>query len=334
MTNWESVVADVERFEKNKADHIVPTGSIMLSKSSGVLTGSSNELHSIFGYLNDWSATQFFSLLGMPGNYFKKLYFNKDYHLIDQHVNHNLLKLDPRKPLFIRTREFEENGGLVRGILSDRYSVFDNIHLVEILDQIFGNTDQEYDINSHVINDLSFHLRITFPALDVDMGETTTGENDIIRTGVHITNSEVGRRSVTIEPLVFRLICSNGLMGWSSTGAGFRQRHMWLKQQEMYNRVAEALVESLQAGSTAINLLSESRNVKVDDPLAIIEDLAKENNITKKDTELIKTSFAEEPEHTIYGVVNSFTRAARTMEADKRFDMEILSGKILAKEIA
>ena len=70
-----------------------------------------------------------------------------------------------------------------------------------------SSADEDLTIEQADFGDEYTHLRILFPR---SRAEARAG--DIIQTGMHITNSEVGLRAVHIEPLVFRLVCTNGLV--------------------------------------------------------------------------------------------------------------------------
>lgn len=331
LKQWEDVLKDVDSFEKNKVDMVLNTGSLVMS--SGVLASNGDAV----GTFGDWSFTQLCGLLGMPGRYFKGLYFkDKAYNLVADHVNYNIRRLDD-KDLFIRTRDLGDNGCYIRGILSDRYTVFDNKDLMVILDKIFGEAKytNTYKINHFHLDESVFHLRLTFPDLTANVGTSIDGQEDMVTGGVHISNSEVGKRSVIVEPLVFRLICSNGLMGWTTDSArGFKQRHLWLRPDEMYNRVADGIGRALRANTEVIELIKKARSQPVDNPLEMIEELMKDSVFTKKDTEAVKLAYSVEPEPTLFGVTNAFTRAAKDMVSDKMVEMEAMGGKVLVKQLA
>jgi len=333
LKTWESVVKQVQKFEENKEDVVQNTNHLVMDYGNGKMAGGDNTSKINLGDLTDWSQTQLYSLLGMPGRYFKKLYENKDFTLVADHVNHHLNGQGSRD-LFIRTRKFDEQSAYIRGVLSDRYTVFDNIDLIEILDKIFGNTDKDYNIEYFLMDETVFHLRLTFPDLTADVGQNIEGEQDLITAGVHISNSEVGKRRVMVEPMAFRLICSNGLMGWTSSGdVGFKQRHIWLNKDEMYNRVAEGVGSALKASSGVIDLVKMARSKPVENPLNVIDEIIKDNNFTKQDGELVRSAFLMEPENTVYGLSNAFTRAAKDMVGDKMVEFENLGGKVLVKNI-
>ena len=61
-------------------------------------------------------------------------------------------------------------------------------------------------IESCQITDSRMYIKAVNPRLQEDV---TPG--DTVQAGVVISNSEVGLGSVNIQPLIYRLVCSNGI---------------------------------------------------------------------------------------------------------------------------
>jgi hypothetical protein len=160
-------------------------------------------------------------------------------------------------------------------------------------------------------------------------GKTITGQDDILKVGVHLVNSEVGKYSIRIAPMVYRLVCTNGLMMWVNDGDIFAQRHIYLTEDEMFGRVSKAVGNALKVGADTVQLLRESRNMRIESPLDIIDALAKQGDFSQSFTDGVKNSFMEEPETSAYGIINAFTRSARNMSADERIEVEVFAGTIL-----
>lgn len=334
MHRWENVVEDVRTFSRGKVDFVQPASSLRMSEYSGELYTpqyfQDNETMAKAGVMGDWAQGQFFSRLGMPSRYFKKLMEEGQYSLVANHANHFLAKSEGH--LMIRGRE-TGNEIYVRGILSSEYTPFDYTDLIDVFDKILGQTSQSYEITNYALSDGSFHMKIVFPRLTSVVGRTVNNEEDAIRVGIHVANSEVGKRMVVVEPMLWRLVCSNGLMGWVPQGNMLRQRHRWLTADEMYGRVVQAVGGALKIGSDAIDMIKASRQKEIQNPLEVIEELAKDNNFSQGLSDSIKSAWAEEPEYSAYGVVNAFTRAARDLDADSRMDLEIFAGKIMRKAV-
>lgn len=99
-----------------------------------------------------------------------------------------------------------QDGNQCRALLSGQYECYDTLQLLRELVPLCGDSKVRlaYD------DELTFHLSLTFPNTSTEIvhpdGEIWPGEdfkrNDIIESGIHISNSEVGLRSVTVAAYV------------------------------------------------------------------------------------------------------------------------------------
>jgi hypothetical protein len=90
----------------------------------------------------------------------------------------------------------------LRGVLSDRYQKLDNGVFLEQLQPLL---DRRLQVKWFALTDESLHLRLVDPTLSREILK-----DDRVMVGLHISNSEVGKRAVTVDAMVFRLVCSNG----------------------------------------------------------------------------------------------------------------------------
>ena len=323
--NWDDIVNDVKEDDFNKKDFLIPVKNISMDKNR-IITDQFEAI------MNDWAATQLFTKLGMPGRYFKnKLATDPDSSLVQDHVNHNLRILreaDNTSSLLFRNRMGNGNN-IIRAFLSDKYTVFDNQHLVDILTDILHKHTSDFKIVLWDVNDASFNLRVVFPKLTRNIGKTLDGKDDTHIVGVHISNSEVGKKCVEINGIIWRLICTNGLASVYKENS-FVQRHIYLNHNEMFNRVAHAIGSSIKVGASMVDEIIKAKAKPITDPFDIIDKLASGETFSQKFVEDVKTNWSVEPENNVYGIVNAFTRTARDIgDADKRFEIEQFAGKVM-----
>jgi hypothetical protein len=122
-------------------------------------------------------------------------------------VAHNLnfwINKNKNRKLMIRTREDGTNN-TARAIMSDRYKRIDNDVVVNhSLNKLMDmNADLKY---AHYDGD---YLNITAVTPKLE-GEVE--KDDIVQGGITITNSEVGGGSLIIQPFIYRLVCTNGMV--------------------------------------------------------------------------------------------------------------------------
>ena len=95
---------------------------------------------------------------------------------------------------------------MARALLSDRYRRIDNMEIATAVLPLFAGTDQ-YEVVSSEVPENRLYLKIVNRRL-----EMAVVPGDIVQAGVMISNAEVGLGSVSVQPLVYRLVCTNGLV--------------------------------------------------------------------------------------------------------------------------
>lgn len=211
----------------------------------------------------------------------------------------------------------------VRAIVSDRYAPFDDIELFRILSDFMDGTE-EVVFNS--FEELSSHVRITWPskAEEIQPG-------DVVEQGLHIANSEVGMRSVTIMGVVYRLKCKNGLVAREKKG-GFRH----IGDPERIKGHVQQVIEDVQNDSARLmEKFKRSIEKEIEQPVDAIERLAQDHDLTKEEYKAVLDSFMAEPSRNLFGVVNAVSNSAkRCPDADRRFEMESLASNVLDAGLA
>jgi hypothetical protein len=319
--------AEVEK----KKDFMIHPQDLRMNKS-GLLV--SRDRTTVNHNITDWALGQVASKLNanLPIRYLR----NCPPELQAVNVNHWLQQFDYEKhgEWMLRTHTGNLGNGMIRGVLSEKYSPFDDHEIMDILNQLFGkavNAD-DIDIKMWYRDDKGFHLRLIFNDLTTSVGTLEDGTPDIHKVGLHIENSEVGAKSLRITPLIWRLVCSNGLMGWgvNKDMEIFTQRHIYLKPHEMYARVAEAIGNALKVGDTVIEKLVQAKETPVVNPLEIIAKLSEKNKYSKEFTEKTQGKFLEEEGNTAFHVIQAFTRACQEVSSkDRQVEIEADASKML-----
>ncbi len=320
-TRWDEIFHQVTRYQESASDFFVnfPT-DVTMDDESAMLKIRGNSCN-----LTCWSASQLFSMLKMPAKYFKELLYHGQGELVAQHVNHHLKKQfkDSDRNVLIRLRE---NGDpLVRAFLSEKYSVWDNNHLLEALILAYEDLDT-FEIRQSYLDGDKLHLRFIFPNTEIDL--SSNGEEDLLESGIYVINSEVGSSSVRVMPFSYRQVCSNGLIMPVSL-ANFQQRHRGLDSKDMKDWVISALMESQELAGHLNDTLKKATKLPVEDPLELIKREAKSHSISGQMAEKILKIFDLEPYPTVAGVVNAFTRTAQEFDVDNQLYLEETAGKIL-----
>lgn len=326
--NLQSILDGLHTELETKQDLMIDPRELWMSDEGKLITPANPGID-LNHHTTDWALGQLASKIdaGLPIRYLRKC----PPELQAENVNHWLGEMQKdnreRAPWMFRTQ-----GKMVRGILSERYSPFDDHEILDVLNQMLGkgNVDTAWWHR----DDGGFHLRMTFEDLTTTVGKLHDGTPDVHKVGIHVENSEVGKKSLKITPVVYRLICSNGMMGWATDGDIFKQRHLYLKPHEMYGRVTEAVGQALRVGDGAIEKLREAKETHIKDPLDVIKQLSEKNKYSKEFTEKVQGRFMQESGDNAFYVVQAFTRASQDGSPDFQTGIETDSTKMLEELIA
>lgn len=222
----EQLSAELIRIRDTAADFIVPSGKMQAVARGGAVAIQFNvggELKTLD--LNKWSNQQMAMYAEIPKQYYDRILAEQPSLLVDN-INHGLTKQAGDK------RMVRAYGDGVRGLVSSKFRRLDSHDLVENV--MPAMIEGGLQVVSSEITDKRMYLRALSPRLlaDVKVGDT-------VQYGIQISNSDVGAGSLKVEPLLFRLVCQNGMI----TQHAFRKFHAG---------------RSMAAGDDSIELLTDS----------------------------------------------------------------------------
>lgn len=96
--------------------------------------------------------------------------------------------------------------GCARAFLSNRYRRIDNLDIASVTLPVIGELPEARFVSTQITDDFMY-IKVVNPRLQADVVP-----GDVVQAGVIISNSETGQGSVTIQPLIYRLVCSNGMV--------------------------------------------------------------------------------------------------------------------------
>ena len=241
--------------------------------------------------------------------------------------------------------EYSESNSVWRSFHSDKFQRVDHEHVLEDLlpqleelAEVFGGIK----IISCAITDDKMYLKVTFP------GQEAKVVGDLVRMGLSIGNSEVGKSNVYILPLAYILRCLNGMV---LPHMGIKRRHIGaaiegdgqvtyaedtleanLKAIKLQLRDSmNDVVKSFKDGSFVEELQKSGDSSRVKEPAKAIEATAKLFNLTDKETDTAKISWGKLNDYSKWGMMNAITEVANTHDSyDRASELEIIGGKIIA----
>ena len=323
----EDVVGQVEMDDAGKWDQTVPCRTITMQHGRLAVPGTDYE-ESLA--LTPWAQGQICSRLGMPAPYFKKC----PLHLQDAQFNHWNWNREVGKQMAAKDIDPDEEwllrgkGTGIRGVLSPRYTKLDNRQVLEALLPVLKG--KGYGVNFVQLGSESFHLRLVDPNANRAVLKSDTLMVGRESAGIHIANSEVGLRAVTVDALVFRLVCTNGLIRRLNQKSLLKQRHIHVSEPRFQQMLEAAVSEATLVAAGFIEQMAMATRIPIPDPNLAIERLAGLWNLSKQTVELIKFAlYGENNQETLYGLVNAVTQVSQQFAIEQRFEMETLAGLLI-----
>ena len=172
---------------------------------------------------------------------------------------------------------------------------------------------------------------------------------DIVQAGVIISNSEVGLGSVSIQPLIYRLVCSNGMV---VNEAAARRNHVGrvTDSEENFSVYSQATLDAEDKAfvmkiqdtvraaveearfSQIVGKMQEAKAAQMDthDVPAVVKLASKEFHITDSESTGVLQRLIESNDLTLYGLSNAVTRHSQDMESyDRASELESIGYSIL-----
>ena len=317
----------IRQDDKAKWDITVPKDRLALAYGRLVLPEEHLENHPEMLTLSPWATSQACQRLGIPAPYFARC----SAPLQDAQFNHWAWRTDEEpdeerdgktgthRPWLLRCQ-----GENVRAILSDRYAPLDNAELLGILIPLL---EGYFEVRGIALTPESLHLRLVDPRLCREVLP-----NDRLMVGIHVANSEVGKRAVTVDALVWRLVCLNGLVRLVRGKSLLRQRHVSWDRPRFADALNRAVCEAVTAGACLIDRLQAATREHVPDMEGVIRAIAQQAMLTQAVQDRVKQALLSTPppqQERVYGLVQALTYTAQSLAPDDRYDLEVMAGRLL-----
>lgn len=268
-------------------------------------------------------------------------YLEEDHRgLLATNVN-TLFRESPSKQM-LRCMDYGDDGRYARAFLSDRYLRRDNFDVANAALKVLQEIP-DVEIPTSQLTEKFMHITALAPRVQ---GEVKVG--DVVQAGLRIRNSEVGWGALSIEPILYRLWCSNGC----TTGEKTRIFHLGrqldsedtlsvlsnetlaLDDQAFFAKLSDvmrAAVDETKFNALLVSMRAATETVKMEKPKESMEVLGQKFNTSEGENESILHHLIEGGDLTAYGALNAFTRAAQDVESyDRSMELEEAGGKILA----
>ena len=328
---------ELNRQNQRKKDYIGSAQALRLFED-----GQTFEIGSMSG-AQQFGTTRLFhrqvaSALGIPAKYYDIMQSQKP-ELLAQNVNAWLS--DRENSYMIRTMDYG-GGRVARALLSDRYRRIDNMEIASAVLPLFAGSDQ-YEVVSSEVTEDRMYLKILSRRLEM---EVVPG--DYVQAGVMISNSEVGLGSVNVQPLVYRLVCTNGMivndMGERKNHVGraakavedsfhiYSDETMEAEDKAFLLKLRDVTMAAIEEGRFAqvVGKLKESAGIPITGKVTeVVELTGKTYGFNTDEQDSILRYLISGGDLSKYGLSNAITRASQDVESyDRATALEGIGGQV------
>ena len=329
---------ELQRQRHNRQDFLADTRSLEMETNNYGSTLHLSLDGKTYGFgIGELAHQQIASRLNIPYRYYTKMQ-NEAPELLDQNVN-RWLNQNPERRM-IRVLD-----GKVRAFLSDRYRRLDNLELCAAVLPVIQEMNGA-NIESCEVTPTHLYLKVVNRRVKA---EVKVG--DVVQAGFVVSNSEVGLGSLRVEPLIFRLVCKNGLICkdlaqrkyhvgrqvnasddlayelYSEETLAQDDKAFFLKVQD----VVRAAVDETKFMLTVGKMRDATQIPLKHDPVKSVETLADKFQLTENERGDILRQLFMQGDNSRYGLVNAVTAASKIAKSYERAtDLERLGGEILS----
>lgn len=274
--------------------------------------------------MSRWSLSQLCTKIGIPVKYMYKCIDEQHVKLAQTNINEWLTEFNNSRAGAVIRKCYSENTEYSRGIVSERYSLYDNS---QILTAINKSVDfDNYDIRGQILTPERFHLRLTNKKkLNVkDVGD--------LFSGIMIDNSEVGQGALKITFMMYRLQCTNGMV--MNTQAPLVYCKHYGGTIEKFSERLHTLPRLLSDAEEYMTTLID-RNIKKKMSMKEVEECFEKIKKALKMSEdgieklgILREIYADEMGENSFAIVNALTDFSKDFAIDRRIEIETYAGKL------
>ena len=322
----QQAAAEIMRQSQAKADYLVNTENLHMETCDGVptlrlLDGGIDRVEPLD--ILPTAHRQMGDYLGIPRKYYDRMR-QENIGLLARNVN-TWLRQGPEQRM-IRTID-----GRARAFLSNRYRRIDNIDIARITLPIIQEMPDVIYESCNLSDDYMF-IKVVNPRLTA---EVVPG--DIVQAGVVISNSETGQGAVCVQPLIYRLVCSNGMtvneartrrnhIGRASTADEnlliYSQATLEADDKAFIMKVQDTVRAAVDEARFAriVGTLRESTDKKLNtaDIPSVVKLASSSFGITEAESDGVFNHLIQDADYTLYGLANAVTRYSQDVESYDR----------------
>lgn len=236
------------------------------------------------------------------------------------------------------TRLLRSLDGNIRAILSDKFRRLDNFDLAQNVLPMLNEAGAT--IESSEITENKLYIKAITHKVQAEVKK-----GDIVSAGLIISNSETGHGSLSVKPLVMRLVCMNGAIAddfsmkkyhvgkvqemeeieYSNETLHQEDKAFWMKVRDLVRfTLRETTFEKI------VDRMREAADKKIGAPDGAIELVTKKYGLNENESGNILKHLIEGGDLTAWGLGNAVTRTAQDVESyDRSTELESIGYQIM-----
>ena len=337
---------ELDRQNNAKQDFLLDTRDLIMdADESGAMLSMNNRKTGEITLLgvNDIAHSQIGTELGIPKAYYEKM-LEHNPALLAENVN-AWFNNEP-KVRMIRTLTTEDTGTrYARAFLSDRYLRIDNADIFETVYPILKGLDVTFE--SQEVTDQRLYIKVVNKRITKEVKP-----GDYVQSGLLITNSEVGMGTVTIQPLLYRLVCTNGMIVNDMKSGATRRRHIGRRNivgdnftlyaddtlkadnQALMLKIRDTIQHSLDEVhfTNLVDMMHRTTQLQIttEHIPEMVQLAGTDFGFSKKEGEGILNHLIREGDLSLYGLSNAITRYAQDVYSyDRSTELEGIGYNVL-----
>lgn len=287
--------------------------------------------------VTDHAHSQIAARLDIPSKYYNRMRLSAP-NLLAANVNEWFHSKPERR--MVRTLD-----GQARAFLSDRYRRLDNYDLAEAVLPILAEMGEGIRIVSTELTDSRMYIKAINERLELEVQK-----GDVVQAGIVISNSEVGLSALKVEPLIYRLICTNGMIaqdyskkryhvGRSNAEEGeayelFREETLRADDRAFFLKVQDTVRAAVDVAkfSMIVDRMRESTEQRIEgNPVKAVEVASNHLGFSKEESSGILQHLIQGGDLSAYGLLNAITRTSQDVDNyDRASELERDGSRVLS----
>ena len=330
----QELAIEIDRQARTKKGFLVDTTAMSVIPHEEGIRFQAEGMSADFG-INDIAHSQIGQHLEIPARYYERMRTESP-ELLSQNINHWLHNRTPERRM-LRTLD-----GNLRAFLSAKYRRIDNMEIAETVLPIISRMEGA-KVESCQITDQKMYIKVVNPRIT-----TEVRKGDIVQAGIVISNSEVGMGSVSISPLIYRLVCSNGMIAAQQvrkTHVGrlndvdadmsiFRDETIEADDKAFLMKVQDAVNAAVDQTvfEKIVQQMRDATEAKIEAASVpkVVELASKQFHISQFESEGVLGHLIGGGDLSLYGMANAVTRYAQDVNSyDRSTELEQIGYSIL-----